>query len=145
MNASLKSVLIRVNFKSRFDSLFEKHSHRNLLKTASPSEVQRIIEKLGYVCTYHENGKFFKIDKELDQISLNISTDLGIVEFILDTIIDGEGTGGPFGYLATLIDSTDERIRKPRFSNYAELEEILAEGFSIYEDIKKGLLLENQS
>lgn len=60
MTERLKRVLLSIDFKNRFDNLFEKHSHRNLL---------------------------------------NMSTDLGIVEFILDAMIDGEGSGGPFGYM----------------------------------------------
>jgi len=62
MTERLKNVLLSVNFKNRYDSLFEKHSHRNLFKKADPKEVQKIIEKLGYECVYHKSDKFFKID-----------------------------------------------------------------------------------
>lgn len=139
MNERLKNILIEIDFKDRFDTLFEKHSHRDLFKKADPSEVQRIVEKLGYQCVFHASDKFFKIDGVRPDISLNMSTDLGIVEFILDAIVDGEGTGGSFGYMSTFIEHED-RIKKPRFATYEELEEILIEGFGIYEDIKKGLL-----
>ena len=135
----LKNVLVEIDFKNRFDALFEKHSHRNLFKKTDPKEVQKIIEKLGYECVYHKSGKFFKIDNVQPNFSLNLSTDIGIVEFILDAIVDGEGTGGPFGYMSTFVEY-EERIKKPRFGSYEELEEILIEGFGIYEDIKKGLL-----
>lgn len=138
MNATLKNVLVEMNFKGRFDALFDKHAHKNMFKDANPADVQKIIEKLGYTCKYHTKGKFFEID-DADQIGLNLSTDIGIVDFILSTIIDGKGEGGPFGYMAILIDPTEQRTKKPRFSSYAELEEILVEGFNIFEDIKKGL------
>jgi len=143
MTERLKNVLLSVNFKNRYDSLFEKHSHRNLFKKADPKEVQKIIEKLGYECVYHKSDKFFKIDNVQPNLSLNLSTDIGIVEFILDTTVDGEGDGGPFDYMCTFV-SNDENLRAPRFSSYEELEQILIEGFGIYEDIKKGLL-ESQS
>lgn len=139
MTERLKNVLVKIDFKNRFDTLFEKHSHRNLFKKADPKEVQKIIEKLGYECVYHKSGKFFKIDDVQPNLSLNLSTDIGIVEFILDAIVDDEGTGGPFGYMSTFIEH-EERIKKPRFGSYEELEEILIEGFGIYEDIKKGIL-----
>jgi hypothetical protein len=139
MTERLKSILLKINFKNRFDSLFEKHSHRNLFKKADPKEVQKIIEKLGYECVYHKSDKFFKIDNVQPNLSLDLSTDIGIVEFILDAIVDGEGTGGPFGHMSTFIEHED-RIKKPRFASYEELEEILVEGLGIYEDIKKELL-----
>lgn len=139
MNEILKKVLVEIDFKNRFDALFEKHSHRNLFKKANPSEVQKIIEKLGHKCTYYKRDKFFKIDDDKSDISLNLSTNLGIVEFILDAKVDEEGTGGPFGYMSTFIES-EERIKKPRFATYEELEEILEEGIKLYDGIKKGLL-----
>lgn len=139
MTERLKNVLLSVNFKNRYDTLFEKHSHRNLFKKADPKEVQGIIEKLGYECVYHKSDKFFKIDDVQPNLSLNLSTDIGIVEFILDTTVDGEGDGGPFDYMCTFV-SDDENLKAPRFASYEELEEILVEGFGIYEDIKKGLL-----
>ncbi len=139
MTERLKNILVEIDFKNRFDILFENHSHRNLFKKADPKEVQGIIEKLGYECTYHKSGKFFKIDDVQPDLSLNLSIEIGVVEFILDAIVNGEGTGGPFGYMSTFIVH-EERIKKPRFGSYEELEEILIEGFGIYEDIKKGLL-----
>lgn len=139
MTERLKNVLLSVNFKNRYDTLFEKHSHRNLFKKADPKEVQGIIEKLGYECVYHKSDKFFKIDDVQPNLSLNLSTDIGIVEFILDTTVNGEGDGGPFDYMCTFV-SDDENLKAPRFASYEELEEILVEGFGIYEDIKKGLL-----
>ena len=139
MTERLKNVLLSMNFKNRYDTLFEKHSHRNLFKKADPKEVQEIIEKLGYECVYHKTDKFFKIDDVQPNLSLNLSTDIGIVEFILDTTVDGEGDGGPFDYMCTFV-SDDENLKAPRFASYEELEEILVEGFGIYEDIKKGLL-----
>jgi hypothetical protein len=36
--------------------------------------------------------------------------------------------------------NNDENLKAPRFATYEELEEILIEGFKLYEDIKKGLL-----
>jgi hypothetical protein len=139
MNEKLKDVLFKINFKKRFDNLFDKHSHKNLFKNANPSEVRKIIEKSGLKCVYHREGKFFKIDNDQNPISLNMSTDIGIVEFVLDAIINGEAVGGPFGYMASQL-GPEEKIKKPRFSDYVELEEILVEGFGIYKDIKKGLL-----
>ncbi|MBL0743874.1 hypothetical protein [Chryseolinea lacunae] len=139
MTERLKSVLLRIDFKSRYVALFDKHSHRNFFRKADPEKVQAIIEKLGYVCRYHKNGKFFEIDNVQPNLSLNLSTDIGIVDFIFSTTVDGEGDGGPFRYMCTFV-STDDNFKPPRFANYEELEEILIEGFRMYEDIKKGLL-----
>ncbi|MFN7372809.1 MAG: hypothetical protein ACK5SK_11015 [Cyclobacteriaceae bacterium] len=139
MTDRLRKILLSIDFKNRYDALFNKHSHRNLFKKADPRQVQQIIENLGYVCTYHKSDKFFKIDNVQPSLSLNLSTDIGIVEFILDTTVDGEGDGGPFDYMCTLI-SDDQNLKAPRFATYEELKEILMEGFKLYEDIKKGLL-----
>ncbi|MEQ9303077.1 MAG: hypothetical protein RJQ14_04110 [Marinoscillum sp.] len=138
MTEKLKNILIKIDFKNRFNHLFEKHSHRNLFKKADPKKVQGIIEKLGYKSVYYKSDKFFKVDDVQPNLSLNVSTDIGIVEFILDAVVDGEGEGGPFGYMSSFIEY-EEMVKKPRFSSYEELEEILIEGFGIYEDIKKEL------
>lgn len=143
MNKTLKQVLVEVNFKERFDALFNKHSHRNLFKKAEPSKVSQIIEEIGYQNKYVKNGKYFEVDDRTLNVNLNLSTDLGIVEFILNAKIKEEGCGGPFGYMSSLIDKED-RIKKPRFSDYEELKVILEEGFEIYEAIK-AKLIENQS
>ena len=139
MTERLKNILLGINFKTRYDILFEKHSHRNLFKKADPNKVQEIVERLGYDCVYHKSDKFFKIDDIQSNVSLNLSTDIGIVELILDVMVGGDGDGGPFDYMCTFV-SNDENLKAPRFASYEELEEILIEGFSIYEDIKKGLL-----
>ena len=88
---------------------------------------------------YVKNGKYFEVDDRTQNVSLNLSTDLGIVEFILNARIKEEGCGGPFGYMSSLI-AKEDRIKKPRFSNYRELKEILEEGFELYEDIKAQLI-----
>jgi hypothetical protein len=95
MTETLKRVLLSIDFKNRYDALFNKHSHRNLFKKADPKEVQRLIEKLGYTCTHHKADKFLKVDDVQPNLSLNLSTGIGIVEFVLDTTVDGEGDGGP--------------------------------------------------
>jgi hypothetical protein len=102
MTDRLRKILVSIDFKNRYDALFNKHSHRNLFKKADPRQVQEIIENFGYVCTYHKSDKFFKIDNVQPSLSLNLSTGIGIVEFILDTTVDGEGDGGPFDYMCTL-------------------------------------------
>jgi hypothetical protein len=138
MNETLKKALINVDFKERFDNLFEKHSHRNLFKKAEPNIVSQIIEDLGYKNIYKKDGKYFEVDDRTANVSLNLSVDIGIVEFILNAKINGEGCGGPFDYMCTFI-SSDDKLKVPRFSDYKELKEILEEGFGIYEDIKREL------
>ena len=139
MTEKLQSILQKIDFKNRFDALFEQHSHKNLLKKTDLKMVSNIINQLGYESVYHKSGKFFKIDAANPKTSLNVSVDLGIVEFILDTTIDDEGVGGPFGYMREQIES-EGRIKKPRFGSYEELNDILIDGFGIYEDIKVQLL-----
>lgn len=62
MTDKLKNVLSDIDFKDRFDAIFQKHSHKNLFKKADPLEVEKIIKNLGYDCKYHESNKFFKVD-----------------------------------------------------------------------------------
>jgi hypothetical protein len=143
MTDRLRKILLSIDFKKRYEVLFNKHSHRNLFRKADPRQVQEIVEKLGYVCTYYKSDNFFKIDNVQSGLSLNLSTDMGVVEFILDATIDGEGDGGPFDYMCTLI-SDDPNLKAPRFATFEELKDILMEGLKLYEDIKKGLL-ENQT
>ncbi|MGQ1948757.1 hypothetical protein ACT3CD_16825 [Geofilum sp. OHC36d9] len=138
MNEILKKALINVKLKERFDNLFEKHSHKKLFKKADPIMVSQLITDLGYLNIYKKNGKYFEVDDRTGNVSLNLSVDIGIVEFILNAKINGEGCGGPFDYMCTFI-SSDEKLKAPRFSDYKELKEILEEGFKLYEDIKNEL------
>jgi hypothetical protein len=50
-----------------------------------------------------------------------------------------KGTEGLLIICVPLI-SDDQNLKAPRFATYEELNEILMEGFKLYEDIKKGLL-----
>ena len=138
MNPKLRKVLTEIDFKNRFNALYQEHAHRNLFKKTDPLEVEKIINKLGFKCLYFKGDKFFRVDYQDSEVCLNLSVDLGIVDFILDIVIDGEGDGGPFGYLSSKIER-EENIKKPRFGTYEELEIILSEGLKIYSDIKNAL------
>ena len=53
--------------------------------------------------------------------------------------------GGAFVRICTEVNyykgiSLDENVKKPKFRNYQELEEILTEAFAIYEDFKTEVL-----
>ena len=141
MNIKLKETLIKIGFVERFKQLFQEHNHSNLFKNADIDEVIAMIKENGYLCSYNKKHKFYKVQEKSENVfntSLHISLELGVAEFILNIVIDGQGDGGPFSFMCDLLGSVD-RINNPRFSNYKELNDVLSIGFSIYEDIKKEL------
>ena len=140
MNPLLKDALVNVDFLKRFARLSEKYSDmESSLEDADLEQIQRLIECRGYSCIYNKKYRFFKIAKDSDKkSSIHLDVKYGIAEFILNISINGEGSGGPYSYLTAFLGKP-ERVKDPFFSNYEELDEILKEGFSIYEDIKSEL------
>ncbi|MDX2306095.1 MAG: hypothetical protein NW226_25010, partial [Microscillaceae bacterium] len=86
---------------------------------------------------------FFTIEEiEIEgkfDISFRLSVKYAIVEFLLAFgTEDGKiSIGGPFDFICELLGR--DEFKRPVFSSYEELEEILQEGFAIYEDIKAEL------
>lgn len=140
----VRPVLEDTSFIERYRKLSHENSDLdNKMKNYSCNEVIKIAAELGHELTFNEKENFFKLLENNGglETQLNISLKYGLVELILGIVKDGErySVGGPFGMITRLMGES-ERIKYPVFTDYDQLKNILKESFSIYEDIKKGLL-----
>jgi hypothetical protein len=150
LNNKLRPVLDKIDFVNRYRSLSNKFRFESpYFSNYSNEKVIEIMNNLGYKAKYMKSENFFKIqESEIDfQFQFNISIKNGIVELIWDVLKSKQRLqiGGPWGMITQLFNlNYDERIKLPVFRNYEDLEEILKEAFSIYEDFKAELIkLEN--
>lgn len=141
-----------INFCSRYENLSKKNQFENTFENYSNDEVVRIIEKIGHRAKFIKNGNFFKIEEKAFGIKFyfHINLKYGFTELIigatnieLDEFILGGPFGGIFKDIAYVKDGEEKSVRKPKFSTYEELQEILKEALSIYEDFKVEFLKQN--
>lgn len=144
LDERIRPVLESTGFVQRYKKLSEDNRGvESKMENYSNEEVINIANDLGYEINYNRKENFFKLlENDLGlKTQLNISLKYGLVELILDVVKDGErySVGGPFGMITRLLGE-EERVKYPAFSNYNELRSILKEAFSLYSDIRKGLL-----
>jgi len=136
LDKKIQMMLISINFIDRYKTLSQSFADsKNLLKDYSVDKVLLLMENLGYSSTFDQQESFFHIYKNVDNIQthLNICLKYGLVELILGIKFENKKHGGPFGVLTKLLGYRD-KILYPRFSNYEQLELILKDSLSIYED-----------
>lgn len=144
LDERLRPIFEEISFIARYRKLsLENSDTGSKMENYSCDEVIRIAHELGYTLSYNKRENFFKLLERTDgaQTQLNISLKFGLVESILSVTKDDNqySVGGPFGVITRLLGDS-ERIKYPAFESYDQLRNILKECFSIYEDVKKGLI-----
>ncbi|AEV68229.1 hypothetical protein [Acetivibrio clariflavus] len=145
LKPDIKIALEKINFLERYKSLSTKYAFdtTECFKSYENSEVLNIFSELGYKATFNKSENFFKVVEKTPpyKFQFNISLKYGIAELIWavwkDKIYYG---GGVWIMMKKLLGDNDENIKYPRFRNYTDLKEILAEAFAIYEDFKREFL-----
>lgn len=138
-----------IDFVDRYEVLSKDFQFDDRLNYSN-DEVLSLINSLGYKPKYVKSDDFFKIEVKHSGIKfyLNICLKFSNVELIIgatDVVKKKNITGSVFGRLYKLIKlaegvDLEENVKKPKFRNYQDLEIILKEAFSIYEDFKKELM-----
>ena len=139
----------KIFFVERYEKLSVKFQFEERLDY-SKENVLDLIKKIGYTAKYVKKDNFFKIEekKRIIKFYLNICLKYSNVELVIgatNIIEDKFLIGGVFVRICTEVNyykciSLDENIKKPKFRNYEDLEEILTEAFAIYEDFKTEVL-----
>ena len=133
-----REVLEKIDFVNRYRELYSNYSdYDNTFEDYEVAEIERIIKSFGYsYVRYYRNEDFFKVDeaiqKDLYDISFNISLKYGFCEFIWD--------GMPWRMFLQLIGVDFSNIKKPAFHSYVEIRDILGVAFQMYEEYKEGLI-----
>ena len=98
--------------------------------------------------TYNKSDRIFKIKEKLKDfdIQFNLILKYGICEFVWAIKYKGEfwPIGGPWAVIADLLLRNEEPLPLPLpvFSSYNDLNSIIQLAFSIYDDFKKELMLQ---
>ena len=144
----VEQTLIDIDFIKRYEALSKEFSPEKLryetpLKYLDGELVMDMISEAGYTPGFDPKEKFFKFYEKIEdyRFGLHIVLYNGTVELIW-AVKDKEKSiaGMPWGIYSRLMIDPDYRIKKPIFSDYDELEDILKTAFKIYEDFKQVFL-----
>lgn len=150
MKPEIKAVLEKIRFVDRYKNLSENfrgnpNDLNDRLEDYDIEKVNEIFKRLGYVATFDKKEKFFKvgvIDNSPNyMIWFNIILEYGMTEFIWVVYHNDEvRLGSPWSVYSRLLINPRERIKKPVYRSYEELEDILKEAFLMYDDFKSELI-----
>ena len=142
----------RINFARRFEALSRQHPIRpdlDLLMILDFDLTKEILESFGYKIRYFRSERFFRAEEKRDgyTFGFNIALDYGSAELIWDTECNKrlvrEVSDVWMGLYELLMNVPWEQVpRYPFFGDYDELEAVLRESFSLWEDFKREFLAE---
>ena len=140
----------RINFAGRFEALSRQHPIRpdlDLLMILDFDLTKEILESFGYKIRYFRSERFFRAEEKRDgyTFGFNIALNNGRAELIWDTEYNKklvrEVSDVWKGLYELLMNVPWEQVpRYPFFGDYDELEAVLRESFSLWEDFKREFL-----
>ena len=148
MNYKEYEIYKKISFVERYEKLSAKFHSKNEFNYLN-EKVLEIAKEIRYNISFVKKNNFFKFQEKIGtyKIYFNFSLKYSIIELIIgvtDLKKDVFITGGTFGNLYEDIKyfetKKESKIFMPSFENYEDLEEILREAFSIYEDFKNEVL-----
>lgn len=147
IDSHLKEVLVKIDFVKRYLYLCDKYSDReNNIKEKSLYEIEKILNEMNIPFRFSKKECFFKIKEKLTpyDFQFNVIPYTGALQFVLDVKLNKNRLKLGWGMWENIVEeikNIDFEIKpRPYYSNYQELEEILKEAFSIYEDFKREVL-----
>ncbi|AXP81952.1 hypothetical protein CJ739_2887 [Mariniflexile rhizosphaerae] len=139
-----KQIFEKINFVNRYQSICEKHNDFDNRMRDSTMQLQKgVLDEFGYKYKYISNGSFYQIKDTHNNLSffLHIVLKGGVVEPLLyiDFLEKTIEPQGRIDFFPEDLGIPFERLKYglPKYSSKEELNEILKEIFSIYEDLKK--------
>ena len=141
-NMELKPVFQKVNFVERYKAICANHDDLdNSMRGIHKKLYEETLRKLGYEFKYYSKGSFFKISE--DNANLHLVLKDGLIEPLLYVMKD-DASMLPRGRFDGIAEELQEGFREqytiPKYCSETELESILKEIFSLYEDIKKEVM-----
>ena len=142
----------RINFAGRFEALSRQHPIRpdlDLLMILDFDLTKEILESFGYKIRYFRGERFFQATEKRDgyEFKFNIALEYGQVELIWAVFRDKKLVRPLsriwMGLYELLMNVPWEQVPLyPFFGDYDELEAVLRESFSLWEDFKREFLAE---
>ncbi len=143
-NIDVTEIYKKIDFVERYTKLCQKYNDfDNALEGNNYKEYGEIIEKIGYKAKYFKGERFYRIEQNINSIIFGLQLTLknGMVEVMLDTFFN-EVWCIPDGRIDFMCEEIDTKFNRQEcnlldYTSFSELEEILTDLFSIYEDFKK--------
>ena len=147
-----RMILNKINFAGRFEALSRQHPIRpdlDLLMILDFDLTKEILESFGYKIRYFRGERFFQATEKRDgyEFKFNIALEYGQVELIWAVFRDKKLVRPLsriwMGLYGLLMNVPREQVPLyPFFGDYDELEAVLRESFSLWEDFKREFLAE---
>lgn len=144
------AIFEKINFYDRYLSLGRKYQADNKLEKQDKQKIFDLFSKLRYPAQYFKKENFYKtedISEGIYKFYFRVCLKYGVCEIIFGVQNQNTelNTGGVATRTCKLIkrarqEELVDTIRHPSFSNYEELESILKESLSLYEDFKTEVL-----
>lgn len=146
-NLEITPIYNKIDFVNRFKNISNKYNNFKERLTGNKKELYDVIlSKYKYQIKYFKKETFYKIEENIQNVLFIIHLVLkdGIVEPMLYVKI-GDNYMSPDHRFDAICEDLDKTYRRidypiPKYTSDKELEEILNEIFSIYEDFKSELL-----
>lgn len=142
----LKAVFEKIDFVNRYQKICEQHNDFDNRMTGSNKKLySQILDKMGISYTYSSKDKTFKTNFNFKEHALDLVISLhgGHIQTHLNYLKNGEWLlfDRFDGYAEKLSTSFNREIFNiPKYTSEDELEIILKDIFSIYEDLKEALV-----
>jgi len=146
-NMDLTSILKNIDFVSRYQKVCNEHNDiDNSLRGNKKELYNQVLSKFDYQPKYFSKEHFYRIVTEENgyEFGLQLVLKDGLVEPMID-IKKGDSWLSPDGRFDFIpqkmgVEFDRKKFNLPKYASEAELEEILKDIFSIYEDIKKEVM-----
>ena len=142
----LRNALKKINFVSRYQKICSTYNDfDNSLRGNRKELYDSVLAKFGYNLKYFSRENFYRIVSHSNDYEFGLQLILkdGLVEPMID-VRKGDiylAPDGRFDFIPEKmgIEFNRKKYNLPKYTSGQELEEILREIFSIYEDIKREL------
>lgn len=143
----LRTILEKINFVHRYQNICKKYNDfDNGMRGNQRKMYDTVIKKFDYSIKYYNKEKFYRLEHKLSEnlmLGIQLSLKDGLVESMLDVYESNDflTPDGRFDFIAEELNENYNRDKYnlPSFTSEKELEEILKEMFSIFEDLKDEL------
>ena len=139
----------KINLYERHSNISNQYRYEDKLKDYSNDKTIEIVKELGYTAKYRKKENFFQIIETINEMRFyfHFSLKYGLVEIIMGMMDKNKKNiiGGLVPNICKKIEivKNEEKkgdIKKARFRNYEDLQNIIREYFLIYEDLKTEVL-----
>lgn len=142
MDNKIKKIFSSINFVKRYQKICEDYNDfENSMTNSNKKKYLEIINSINDNLEYSSKDRTFKYSSVHNNyvLELVLSLHKGLIEAHLNYLNKGEWImyNRFDGYAEELEKGFRDKLTIPKYTSYEELEEILKEIFSIYEDFKE--------